>query len=355
MGKPTIKDVARLAEVSVSTVSRVLNGKENVQAEYVTKTLDAVKQLKFKPSIAAKTIRGQSSKVIGMLIPEVTTPFYARVANGAVSRAQELGLFIQLMTSDRDKEIEAQCIRQLSESYIDGLIYGPLETGAPFTQSALLQVPTAVVAHRRILENTPHIYVDNFAGGYTAAKYLIRLGRRRIYMLAGFWLPGLIRKEDLLSSDYDSKLSGAYSGFDRTLGYRKALQEDGIPFDEALVGICGYDYDSGYNAIKIVYERMIDIDAVIAPNDMVAAGIMNFLKRQNIKIPETVSLIGHGDVLIPEIAEPPLTSINQNPHEVGRQAVNTIDNMLKHKEVSDTVVGVSLSIRESTCNKPSMI
>lgn len=352
MGKPTIKDVALLAGVSVSTVSRVLNDKQNVQAEYVKRTMQAVEQLKFKPCIAAKTIRGQSSKVIGMLIPEVITPFFARVANGAISRAQELDLSIQLMTSNRDKRIEEQCFRQLSKSYIDGLIYGPLETGVPFLQSDLLQMPTVVVARRRVLENTPHIYVDNFSSGYVATKYLSRLGRRKIWMLAGFWLPKLIRKEDLLSSNYNSKLSGVYSGFDRTLGYRKALQEEGLPFDKELVSICGYDYDSGYNAIKRVYEKMIDIDAVIAPNDMVAAGIMNFLKRQNIKIPETVSLIGHGDVLIPEIAEPSLTSIRQNPYEVGSQAVNTIVNMLNGKEVSDIVVGISLSIRESTCNKP---
>lgn len=352
MGKPTIKDVAILAGVSVSTVSRVLNDKQNVQAEYVKKTMQAIEQLKFKPCIAAKTIRGQSSKVIGMLIPEIITPFFARVANGAISRAQELGLSIQLMASNRDKNIEEQCIKQLSKSYIDGLIYAPLESGAPFLQSDLLQVPTAVVARRKVLENTPHIYVDNFSSGYAATKYLIRLGRRKICMLAGFWLPELIRKEDLLSSDYDSKLSGIYSGFDRTLGYREAIQEEGIPFDEKLVDICGYDYDSGFDAIKKVYEKMIDIDAIIAPNDMVAAGIMNFLKRQNIKIPETVSLIGHGDALIPEIAEPTLTSIRQNPYEVGSQAVNTIVSMLNGKEVSDIVVGVSLSIRESTCNKP---
>ncbi len=351
MKKATIKDVAKLAGVSVPTVSRVLNGKENVREDYTQRTLDAVKQLNFKPSIAAKLIRGQTSHTVALLIPEVVSPFYARIANGITARAHELGLSVLLMTSNRDTATEIQCLQQLTNHLIDGLIYGPLEQGMPLKERQnMLQVPTVILAHRHVLEHTPHIYVDNFNAGYIATKYLLKLGRRKIALVAGFWLPESINREELLHSRYDSPISGVYSGFDRLLGYRKALEEEGVPFDESLVLITGFDYELGFNAMRSIFEKMLDIDAVIASNDMVAAGIINFLKQQNIKVPERISVIGHGDVLIPEISEPSLTSVNQNPREVGRQAVDAVNRLIKGEAVSDTIVPVSLSIRASTCS-----
>ena len=351
MEKPTIKDVARLAGVSFSTVSRVLNGKKNVQDIYVQKTMAAVRALNFKPNIAARIIRGQTGKLIGMLVPEIITPFFSRIVNGAATRAQELNQTILLKVSNRESDLERQCLEQFSELPIDGLIYSPLEMRETRREQSALCVPSVVVARRRAIAHTPHIYVDNFKSGYISTKYLARLGRKRICLVAGFWLPDTIRREALLHCAYDSGQSGAYSAYDRYLGYRKALAEDELPFDENLVHICGFDYESGHNAMKEIFEKMLDLDAVIAPNDMTAAGIMNFLKRQYIRIPESISVIGHGDALIPEVAEPPLTSIKQNPTEVGRRAVDAMNRLLRGETADDEVVDVSLSIRASTCQK----
>lgn len=350
MTKITIKDVAELAGVSVATVSRVLNGKGSVKEENVALTMKAVEQLHFKPNIAAKYIRGQTSKIIAMLVPEIVSPFYARIANGAIARAQEMGQSVLLMTSNRDPETEMQCLQQLADHMIDGLIYAPLDEGVPLKERRdILSVPTTIVGHRHVLEDTPHIYVDNFNAGYIAAKYLLKLGRRRISLVTGFWLPDSINREDLINCTYHSPQSGVYSGYDRLLGYRKALEEMGVPFDDALVQIAGFDYEAGFHAMKTSYENMLDVDGVIASNDMVAAGIINFLKQQNIKVPDSVSVIGHGDVLVPEIAEPQLTSINQKPYELGRQAVNVVNRLIAGEDADDVTIDVSLSIRASTC------
>lgn len=351
MKKPTIKDVAQLAGVSIATVSRVLNGKDNVQEIYIQRTMDAVKALNFKPNIAARSIRGQSGKLIGMIVPEITTPFFSRIANGAVTRAQELGQTILLKVSNREGAIEQRCLEQLADLPLDGLIYSPLDTDDAYHEYNLAKLPTVFVARRQVFPGAPHIYVDNFNSGYIATKYFIRLGRKRICFIGGFWLPDAVNRRELIDCDYNSRKSGMQSGYDRYLGYRKALHEDGLPFDEELIYISGFDYEAGYHVMKGIFEKMIDLDAVIAPNDMVAAGIMNFLKQQNIPVPESISVIGHGDVLIPEIAEPSLTSIKQNPIEVGRQAVDAVNRLLNGEKTEDVVVDVSLSIRASTCQK----
>lgn len=351
MEKVTIKDVAELAGVSVATVSRVLNGNCTVKDEYVQRTMEAVRALNFKPSIAAKYIRGKTSKVIAMLVPEITSPFYARIANGAITRAQQLGQSILLMTSDRDPAIEIQCLQQLSDNMIDGLIYGPLEQGRPLEERReILTVPTVIVAHRHVLDGVPHIYVDNFDAAYRSTKYLLKLGRRRIVFLAGFWLPETIDRNALLTCTRDCPESGVWSAFDRLLGYREALEEEGIPFQQELVRIVGFDYEAGFQAMQASFSAMQDIDAVIAPNDMSAAGVLEFLKRQNIRVPEHVSVIGHGDVLIPQIAVPPLTSIDQNPFRLGAEAVDTVSQLIAGRPAHDVVIGVSLSIRGSTCH-----
>lgn len=345
--KITIKQVAELAGLSVATVSRVLNSSRPVKPELAEKVWTAVKELNYRPNAAARFMKGQRTGNIALLVPDLSHPFFSAIATGAIMQAQKTDQVIITSTSEGDPEIEKLSIDQLSRSMVDGLIYCPVSAGEPLPEfERFQQLPLVVAGRRGVFENVPHVYTDNVKGGYLATKYFIRLGRNRISFFAGFWSPPCTAENivEALSEPW----AGAYSTLDRFIGYLKALEEENIPYDPSLVIICGYDYKAGYNATRELLGKMLEVDSILAPNDMVASGVLSLLDDQGIRVPEEISVIGYDDNLIATLTKPKLTSVKQNPREIGACAVNILNRRLNKKEVSDKVVDVTLSIRSST-------
>ena len=343
---PTLKEVARLAGVSVATVSRVLNGK-GARPEVETRVLAAAKELRYKPNPGARFMKGKRAETIGLLLPMISHPFFGALAEGALEEAGKNDQVVVIASSRGNRELEKQKLEQFSRSFLDGMIYFPVEKGETFPEiEHFRNIPLVVAGRRAIFPNKPHVYSDNLKGGYLATKYLLRLGRERIAFFAGFWTPPCTHKNIREASEGPG--SGAFSSLDRFRGYLKALEEASLDFDTDLVTVCGYDFKSGIEAAKELTARMVNVDALICPNDLVAAGAIQFLEQQGMNIPEDISVAGYDDDPIAVMTTPTLTTIRQQTTRIGIESVGLINSLIRGKAVEDVVVDVDLIIRNST-------
>lgn len=343
----TMKDVADEAGVSVSTVSRAINGKLNENNIMIEKIWKAIDKLDYKPNPAARFMKGQPTGTIGVLLPDISNPFFTGIAAGAITQAQKYDNNLIISSSNGSIEQEKKSLEHLSRSVLDGLIYCPIARNESFDEIEFFKNIPVVISYRRdIIPGRPHVYVDNIKGGYIAAKYLLRLKRKHICFIAGFW-NAPFESRDLIDM-IDTPETGFFTSLDRFRGYLNALEEEKIPYDPSLVFISKYDYDSGYEIAKKIIESGREVDAILAPNDLVASGIIKFLTEQEISVPQEISVIGYDDSLIAPITNPTLSSVNQNSEEVGKKSVNLMMKLLNGDTPEDEIIDVSLSIRKST-------
>jgi len=350
MDRITIKKLADHAGVSIATVSRVLNS-ISVRPSSREKVQSAMQELGYTPYPLYDQTTQTSVRNLGMLVPDLANDYFARIVNSAVMRAQERGRNIIVASCDGDKSLEGPMLEQLASNPVDAFLYCPVSSpdlvSVPDTFG---QRPVVVVARRDVLPGRPHVYSDNFKGGFISTRYLRRLGRERIAMLMGFWkMEKQFSNPDQVLSCLGTPICGAFSSFDRLEGHRKALEEDGIPLSSDMLQISGYDFGSGYEAAKTLTARMMPIDAIIAPNDSVAAGVIQFLSEQRVAVPEEISVIGYDDSPIALMTTPTLTSIRQDVRRIGSAAVDLAIDLIRGMPVEDVIVDVSLSIHKSTC------
>lgn len=343
----TIKDVAQKANVSIATVSRVLNGKDNVNPKYSKAVLDASKVLNYKPNLAARSMKGQRTGTIGIHVPDVAHPFYSAIVSGSIVQAQKSNHNLIVSSAKSSGANEKELFENLANSYIDGLIYSPFSSADLIKEIEYFnKIPIIVANRRKVFPNVPHIYTDNVKGGYISTKYLLRLKRRKICFLAGFWEPPCDSNNILELSLSD--LSGLYTTLDRFKGYLKALKEEGIEYDPSLVIMCSYEYDSGYKAAMDIVSNSMNIDGIVAPNDLVAAGTTKLFLEQGISVPEDISVIGYDNESIASMVIPSLTSVKQDAYEIGKESVIMLLNLLEGEKVVDKVIDVNLIVRSST-------
>ena len=349
MSKVTIHDVATAAQVSAATVSRVLNG-ASVKEDLAKRTYDAIEALGYEIKQKKKHITGEDILLVGVIVPEISSPFYSEIISGILKESQVYGYEVIIKSSEGLQHKEKECLDQLAKLPISSLIYYPIAT-----IDALYSMPfyknKAIIIGGRENTNTPyaHVYFDNKKAGYLATKYLTKLGKKRIYYLGPIHqLEDPISSFEELLSLHQSSHSGFYVSLKRFEGYKKALEEENLPLDFNLVSLCGYTWQDGYNAARDMITKMLDIDAIIAVNDVVATGILKFLKEQGIRVPEDISIIGYDNRSVAQISSPLLTTINQNAFELGRQCVISAATQLNCNKVENKCLDVELIIRHST-------
>lgn len=350
MERITITELAESAGVSIATVSRVLNGK-SVRPAFKEKVHAAMRTLGYPPYPGYGQPAQSPVRTLGMLVPDLANNYYAGIVNSAVIRAHEQGRSMIVASCDGDKSLEGAMLSRLASNPVDALLYCPVSSPEPLPGPEFLgHLPVVVVARRGVLPGRPHVYTDNVKGGYVSTKYLRRLGRRQIAVLMGFWkLEKGFEDPGRLLACLGTPVCGAYSSLDRLEGHRRALGEDGIPISPEMLQASGYDFGSGYEAAKALMARMVPIDAIIAPNDTVAAGVIRFLSEQHVAVPEEISVIGYDDSPVALMTTPTLTSIHQDMRRMGSAAVDLAMDLVRGIAVEDVVVDVSLSIRKSTC------
>ncbi len=328
----SIRDVARTAGVSVSTVSHVINKTRFVSEETRTKVLAAMVELNYKPNRLASSLRRKDKRTntLGLLIPDSANPFFAEVLRGVEDASFEAGYNVFLCNSDDNPKKELNYIDVLLGKQIDGIILVSAGTHNDAQDLFAQNEIAAVVVDREVTGvKTDTVMVDNKTGGYQATKYLIDLGHTRIGCIAG---PSLLTP------------SAARVG-----GYRKALSEHDIPYDDGIVVLGNFRAQSGFEATIELLEKSNPPTALFACNDMMAVGAFHAADEVGLKVPDNISIVGFDDITLASFIIPPLTTIAQPSYEMGLLAAEMVIARIQNPNSSprNVVLSTKLIIRKS--------
>ena len=289
---PTIREVSLRAQVSTATVSRVLNKTGSVNEMTRQRVLEAIDELGYRPNAFAQSLASNRSDAIGVIINEITSPSYAGIARGIEQIAEAHNMHLLVSSGHADLELERKAVEFLKRRRSDVLIVH-LEATPDYDIIALSKETTPLVIVGRYIPELEDscVCLDNIMGGYQATRYLIDQGHKRIAHITG-WL-----------AIHDSR--------DRLDGYKQALAESDIAFDESLVVEGNFNESSGQRAAVRLLERGLDFSAIFVANDQMAAGALQALREHGLSIPDDISLVGYDDVLLARYVYPSLTTIRQ--------------------------------------------
>ncbi|GGS07886.1 LacI family DNA-binding transcriptional regulator [Deinococcus sedimenti] len=325
----TIRDIAREAGVSISTVSRALNGQVPVAPDKRQRVLDATRRLGYEPNAAAQGLVRGRSMTVGILTQDIASPFYSEVSRGIDVELAGSGYQPIFVNGHWEIQDEAAAITALTRRQVDALIVlgGRLE--ASQLRDLHARMPLVVVGRQVPGLDGACLSVDNVQGAFLATTHLIQLGHRRIAHVAG------------IPSQRDA--------VDRLEGYRLALAAAGLPFDPALVFEGDFHEGSGILAVEHWLGRAAPFTAVFAANDQMAYGVGLGLYRRGLRVPEDVSLVGFDDLPGSQFTLPPLTSVHHPAREMGELAARHLLARLNDPDAAVELphLPITLSVRES--------
>jgi len=303
MSRTTLRDLAKKLNLSVSTISRALNDSPEISDATKSKVIEASLALDYHPNILARGLINKQTKIIGVIVPEITHSFFSLAISGISGVAYDAGYVIMLCESNESYDREVVNTSALVSNQIAGLIVSiSQETKRHDHFKYLQRIGIPLVFFDRVCESlkTSKIVVDDYGGAFRAVEYLIKKGRKRIAHLGG--------TEHLSISR------------DRFTGYRDALHTFGIPFDNNLVYFSGFQEQNGVKGMQVLLELEKQPDAIFAVNDPVAIGAYEEIKNRGLRIPDDIAVVGFSNNPVAAIIDPPLTTIEQPAHELGRRA-----------------------------------
>lgn len=330
----TIVDIARKANVSIATVSRVMNGTGQVSEKTRKKVLKIIEEDHYVPNSVARSLVMKSTKIIGVIVADILNPFYAEIIRSIQDEVDKAGYSIISCNSDEDMEKEKQCIQMLMEKHVDAIILaggrGKGEFFNAHVHAAARQLPVVLVNEYLDGENIYSIVCNKKKGAYLGINYLLELGHRDIAMITGY-------------EDYKPSI-------EKLNGYKKALKEAGIPFRKEYVTYGDYHPDGGSNNVKELMALEKPPTAILAANDLMAMGAVRTLYDMGYRVPEDVSVIGFDDITMNQYFLPALTSIRQEMKLQGSMAVELLNQIFKEESgiKKKQVVEPSLVVR-NTC------
>ncbi len=322
----TIRDVARAAGVSAATVSRVLNGSGHpVREDTRRRVLEAVRRLDYYPNRLARSLLRRETAVVGLLVPDVSNPYYAAILRGIEDVAHQHGLAVILCNTDRDPAKQRQYLRTLLEHRVDGVVVA----GGTLTTEDVRMVDrrVPVVAVGRHPAPVPCVRVDNVQAAYTACRHLLELGHLRIGCLAG--------------------PPTSLTARDRVEGYLRALREAGVELQEGWVAWSEFTAQGGYQAARQLFARCTPT-ALVASNDQMALGALRALWEAGRRVPGDVSVVGFDDTPAAAVAVPALTTVAIPTYEMGRRTLELLLAVRSGRRASTLVLPTELRVREST-------
>jgi len=325
---PTIVDVARAAGVSPATVSRVLNNSHPVSPRTRERVLQAVTSLHYHPNALARSLLKRRTAILGVLVPDVSNPYYSVILRGIEDEARLRGYSVLVCNTDRDPSRQVQSLRTLRERRADGVIVagGQLDKAAV---DLLKGTDMAVAAIGRHLVPVPSVRVDNVAAALEATRYLLSLGHRRIAIITG--------------------PTGSLTASDRLEGYQRALTEAAIPLRREYVVEGGFRVEGGYAGAKRLLTLSAPPTAILAGNDHMAFGAIRALHEMGLRVPQDVSIVGFDDTLVAQYTVPALTTVAIPMYDLGRKAASVLFTRLEGRRTPMvTVLSTELRIREST-------
>jgi LacI family transcriptional regulator len=338
MGKKvTIKDIARMANVSHTTVSRALNDKTRIRYETKEKILSIAQELHYRPDFIARSLVMKRTKTLGLVITTISNPFYIELAQGIEATARGLGYNIILCSTHHDLSAEKQYIDMLRSKGVDGIIFTSAHIGDPNIVALAEEAFPIVLVNRRtyhpiVKEKVDYIGVDNILGGFLAVEHLIRLGHQRIGVIGGS--------------------SESSVGLERLEGGKKALKAYGLEKREDYFLDGDFLKESGYRGGKRFLQMAEPPTAIFATNDYMALGTLQAIAEEGLRIPEDIALVGFNNIEFTGLKGIELTTIGQKKFEMGALAVKTLVERIEGGEGKPPTREISLKpelIIRKTC------
>lgn len=316
----TIYDVAREAGVSMATVSRVVNNNPNVKPQTRKKVFEAIERLGYRPNAVARGLASKKTTTVGVVIPDISNSIFAEVARGIEDIANMYHYNIILCNADKKKDKEIRVINTLLEKQVDGLLF----MGGAITEDHLQAfqtstVPIVLCATTEESGAIPSVDIDHREAAYDAVQALIRQGHRLIAMISG-------------------TLQDPTNGYARFQGYKRALEEAGIPYQEEYVRVGNYRYESGMEAVQYFLELPERPTAIFAATDEMAIGAIHSIQDFGLKIPEDISVISVDNVRMASMVRPQLTTVAQPMYDIGAVSMRLLTKLMKKEPVEDTKV-----------------
>lgn len=325
----TIKDIARYLSISVSTVSRALVDDKNIRKETKEKVLEAAKTLGYKPNPVATNLKYGHTNTVGVIVPEMVTPFASRVVNGIQDVLYAHGIKVIIAESDEDPEKEKENLELMERFMVDGIIISLCSYRKNREEYLRLQkAEMPMVFYDRIPYglDVPQVVVDDYMKSFFLVEHLVRSGRKQIVHIQG--------PDDV------------YNAIERVRGYKDALEKFNLPFDERLVIKAGLTFDDGRKAADELRARNFPFDAVFAFTDTLAIGAMNRLRELGKKIPEEVAVASFSGTELSTIVHPQLTTVEPPLYLIGRNAAEMILEKIKNPASPNRSVVLNAEIRK---------
>jgi LacI family transcriptional regulator len=324
----TIKDVAKHAHVSTSTVSHVLNKTRYVSDTITANVLAAVEELNYAPSALARSLKLKNTRTFGMLVTTSINPFFAEVVKGVERRCYEQGYNLLLCNTEGDFERLRFNIDMLLQKRVDGLLLMSDELVNQhidiFARHAA--VPTVVMDSGETDFPSDKIQDNSYHGGYIATKYLIDNGHTQIGCIRGPLDKPTAKK--------------------RYAGFEKAMHEANLTINEDWVEVCNFECEEGANALKKLHAKGPLPTALFVCNDMMAMGVINAANQMGMNIPDDLSLIGYDDIKIARYMTPSLTTIHQSKFHLGQQAFDTLLDKIQTQRTTDLEIQLEPTLVE---------
>lgn len=303
----TLHDVAKLAGVSIKTVSNVVNNYEHVRPETRSRVQRAIDELAYRPNLSARSLRSGKRGVIGLVVPEVGLSYFAQLAGAVIERAEMHGLTVQIEQTNGDREREIATLTSPARQLADGLIFSPLGMGQADADLLVVDYPMVILGERIFGGPVDHVTMRNTEAAQAATQLLLDAGRRRVAVIGA----------------HENEVIGS-AGL-RLEGYRRALAEAGIDYDPRLVTYTTlWHRANGAKSMEELIAAHVDFDAVFAMNDALALGAMRVLQQSGYRIPNDVSLVGFDNVEEAEFAVPGLTTIDPGRGPIAERAVDLL-------------------------------
>lgn len=332
--RPTVHDVAREAGVSIKTVSRVINGERHVRAVLQARVYDAIARLGYQPNEVARSLKGSRSRMIGLIIADISNPFYATCAKAAEQVAREHGLAVVLCASNEDTHTERAYIDLLVRRRVEGLLLVPAPGDHTHLFAAYHAGLPLVALDRPIPElDTDVVVVQNQAGARIATEHLLGHGHRRV---------ACIGADDHVYTDHM-----------RVAGYREALAVAGV---EEITRFGATNIEAAIHATHELLQMADPPTAFFAINNLITVGILQALDRSGLVVPDDIALVGFDDFELASVLSPRLTLVRQPAAELGRQAALLLVERIQQRQDAAPhviILDTELILRESCgCSLP---
>ncbi|MFT3889428.1 MAG: LacI family DNA-binding transcriptional regulator [Arachnia sp.] len=324
----TMQDVAKLAEVSVKTVSNVVNDYKHVTPATRERVRKAIEKLGYEVNLSARNLRTGRTGLITLALPELRLPYFAELAASVIAEAEQAGMRVLVEQTNADREREIELLQGRSRHMVDGVVFSPLALGQDDIRLFNVRFPLVLLGERVFGSPNDHVTMSNVEAAKAATHHLLARGCRRIAFVGSH--PG----------------EAVGSAALREQGYRAALAEAGIPVDERLVVEAEpWHRLTGATVMDRLLTDGTDFDGVFAANDSLALGVLHSLNVHRVPVPERIAVIGFDDVEDASFAHPTLTSVSPGREQIAREAVRLLMLRIAEAGMSLTETRPAQSIR----------